>query len=105
MNLRKHSDIAISGKISAEENLFDVGRKNLKLGFFQDLERKKYKQAEKRCKEVLDEARTYNENELPNKSGFLATTHGLLGNALMEQGRLEGAETNHQKDLEFSKDA
>ena len=72
--------------------------------FLIDLEKKKYKPAEKRCKEVLDEARTYNENELPSKTEFMATIHGLLGNALMEQGRLEGAEANHQKDLALSKE-
>jgi len=61
-------------------------------------------QAEKRCKESLDEARSYHENELANKQQFLATLHSLMGTCMLEQGKFTPAETNFQKDYEISEE-
>merc|ERR1712226_1147976 len=70
----------------------------------EDLDKKKWKQAEKRCKESLDEARSYHENELANKQQFLATLHSLMGTCMLEQGKFTPAETNSQKDYEISEE-
>ncbi|XP_063714722.1 outer dynein arm-docking complex subunit 4-like isoform X2 [Symsagittifera roscoffensis] len=68
----------------------------------EDLEKKKFKQAEKRSKETIDEAKSYDENDLANKQEILATLYSLQGIAQLEQGKLAAAETSFKKDFEIS---
>ena len=70
--------------------------------FFADLEKKKFKQAEKRSKETIDEAKSYDENDLANKQEILATLYSLQGIAQLEQGKLAAAEASFKKDFEIS---
>ena len=41
------------------------------------MDKKKYKQAERKCKETISEINTYNESEVPNKEELLANIHSL----------------------------
>ena len=68
------------------------------------MEKKKWKQAEKRGKETLEEAKSYHESELENKPQFLATLHSLLGSCMLEQGKFAPAEANFLKDYEISEE-
>ncbi|XP_075259483.1 outer dynein arm-docking complex subunit 4-like [Convolutriloba macropyga] len=70
----------------------------------EDMEKKKWKQAEKRGKETLEEAKSYHESELENKPQFLATLHSLLGSCMLEQGKFAPAEANFLKDYEISEE-
>ncbi|XP_063715321.1 outer dynein arm-docking complex subunit 4-like isoform X2 [Symsagittifera roscoffensis] len=67
-----------------------------------DMDKKDYKQAEKRCKETLDEALIYTDEELSNKQEFLATLYNLYGVCLFEQDKFKEAEIQFLNDWDLS---